>query len=586
MSNTSTDNKNLTLADISEQMGISLSTAARQNFDTSLQQALPEVNEHPEDTQPLARKPQIKFLVILILTSLLVGFFGVFLMGTGNQTQSSSPTPAPTPEFVDSKEAEIAELKSRLGLESQKEALFGDKPQPSPTPSPTPSQTVPLPQNLATNPPSSTSISSKSREDAASRQYSQKGLPGVSHSVPVATPSRTSSQPNIYRRGRDLGSVETAYVDSSRYRSNTIPISYKQPRYSTNRDSPYVEKTKPATAPTSAPSISGTISSDIASNSRSPTPTIEPIDSLDPASNEPPENNAIPNEQLKETIPMLPVGSRYKGKLASPLQMVREEAGGESQSKRLFIVTTEPMATDRGWQIPAGAMVAMKIDIASNGLVTGQSESVWYGNHSVSLPPGALVLASPDDNPLIAKAIRPDSGKEANRAEREAMLWGSLGKIGQVLSEPDTRVTVNTGGTIATSVNNGRKNILGAVLDGAFNSRAQSKRDEAVRRREQSLLQVPIWHLPAGTEVVLIADAVDSALIPSVAQSYPQFQSSLGDRVTVEEIDVPEPEMKETNIASVEPRVEEIDVPEPGMEESNCASDRWGNRSYPHLCKP
>jgi hypothetical protein len=287
---------------------------------------------------------------------------------------------------------------------------------------------------------------------------------------------------------------------------------------------------------------------------------------------------------------------------------IAQEANSQT-THQVYITTTESLTTTQGWQVPPGAIVAVKVSIAPNGLVTGESQGIWYGNHPVKLPAGALSLSSVNDDPLIAQAINPNSRAIA-RAENEAMLWGAVGQVGRVLSQPDTSVSINNGGVTTTSTSN-KPNVVGAILDGAFNNKASSRKEEAQKRRELALSTPPIWVLPAGTEVLLVANPPSSSEIEnqvgestvtvSNSSESPVPRSSgttISNDSAIDQRDPLSSALKPLPNQAIESEPIErpelyqhlanADVvpstPETRNSEMLDCSDTWGNRSYPHIC--
>ncbi|PSB02384.1 hypothetical protein [Merismopedia glauca] len=645
----------LTLGDISRQMGLNLPQERVMNEEgeeTINSEYLPDLaTEHPPDSQPIARKPQLKFILILMGVSAVVGLFALFMMGSGGNQQVSMPKPTPTPSYVDDKEQEIAFLKSQMSIEAQKQALAGN-PTPIPTPTPTPSvatstptttSAIVAPENLPTTTSPTTppvtpaprtvrARSSTQREpvaDRANRSYSPpssdsrgnyatpvtyrgQSLPPPRFS-PVPDPRGYSRQPT-YNRPLPSSVSRSLRRDTQ---GQSQPIAKQQQEIASLKQQQEIASLKqqisqlkenqpnnPAVTPQTAPPQPDT--------GTNPKPTIEPVEPVQPTT--------IPQTTPAEPVippPILAIGSRVRGRLISPLQISQSQpqgSTGQGDTHQVFVQTTEAITTTQGWQIPPGAIVAMKVGVADNGLVTGESQGVWYGNHPVNLTVGALSLSSVSDEPLIAQAIAPNSGN-ISRAENEAMLWGVVGQVGHTLSQPDSQISINNGGTITTATNN-KPNIIGAVLDGAFNSKAEARKEEARKRRELALSRPPIWNLPAKTEVMLIANAPDSdralisAQVPTNSFDFQSVQPPLAEQtqpVVVPEEGISEPSPSSTTaevldsqqlpdslmflettdeVESMPPQDQNASDVDPNSEPTpvDCP-DTWGNRSYPHVCE-
>jgi hypothetical protein len=617
----------LTLLDISRQMGIKLSQDEIATNESETSEYVPEIAEHPPDSQPVARKPQLKFILILLGVSAVVGLFSLFMLG-GGAPQSEIASPQPTPEFVDDKDAEIAKLKSKASIEAQKQALSGN-PTPQPTPTPTPSAqptstpTIAVPDNdnsasPGTVPTASPPIVKRSgtggRMPVTSNPRSPRsGTP--SYNPPITSNPIPPVAPNYHRR--QLQPV--AYSPSPNF---SPPSRYSQ-RYP--REPASVTRSLARSPTTSSGGKSDRRKSDLlakqqqeidslkqqlsqAQQNQKVQPTVQPVPTPNPKPTiEPVEPAGQPETTPPEPVippPILAIGSRVRGKLMNPLQISRSKQGEQEDTHQIFVQTIEPITTTGNWQIPEGAVIAFKVNVADSGLVTGESLGVWYGNHPVKIPAGALSLSSPTDAPLIAQTVNPYA-KAIARADRETILWSTVGQVGRTLSAPDSQISINNGGSVTTATNN-NPNIVGAVLDGAFNSKANSSQEKAQQMRELAA-QSSIWHLGAGTEVMLIANPPDPELLTAqqpTNQEYLQTAQPLPDR-DLATIPPPQPPSVELPVAvNQPPPVDESvfeddfdpledesenilrsdELTEVPVEPPDDCPDSWGNRSYPHVC--
>jgi hypothetical protein len=620
------EEEKITLTDIKQQFGIDLPEIESEDEGESGGEYIPDVaSEHPGDSQPVARKPHLKFVLVLVAASAVVGFLGLLLMSGGNQ-QAEIPDPQPTPALVDDKEQEIAKLKAQISMEGQKQALAGN---PSPTPTPSESST-PAPRTSPAQtgdeiqPPNQTP-SAKSLPSQSSRRSAAP--PPVRYTTPVpfsAVPVRYSA-PSDNRRSYPVTSPRANYNNSPftalpsiasqnrRRQSRAIASESFHPSAKQQQEIAALkqqlqelqaENQKLKNQPAKSESQSNLSPAPPPSRDSQPTiPTIEPVEPTPPQANVEQVSPASPVVPL----PLLAIGSRVKGQLMNALQIAQE--ANSQTTHQVYITTTESLTTTQGWQVPPGAIVAVKVSIAPNGLVTGESQGIWYGNHPVKLPAGALSLSSVNDDPLIAQAINPNSRAIA-RAENEAMLWGAVGQVGRVLSQPDTSVSINNGGVTTTSTSN-KPNVVGAILDGAFNNKASSRKEEAQKRRELALSTPPIWVLPAGTEVLLVANPPSSSEIEnqvgestvtvSNSSESPVPRSSgttISNDSAIDQRDPLSSALKPLPNQAIESEPIErpelyqhlanADVvpstPETRNSEMLDCSDTWGNRSYPHIC--
>lgn len=688
-----TNGKKLTLSDISQQMGINLSQSEIANDaigeESNATEHTPDLTEHPSDSQPIARKPQLKFILILLAVSGVVGLFSLFMLGGNVPSEvASPPSPSPSP-FVDDKEAEIAQLQSKLSMEDQKRALEGNSPNKpivaptsSPTVSPSPPGVVPPdavaatpnPVPSSTLPPSVRTVrplppNTRRQEEVVTREnynYRASGAGSNASNYVATSPSvgrRTYSSrspanypsPVSYRPDTSASFSQPSYrpnptrsptsnAVNARSRERDVILAKQQQEISALKERlagiEAQKKVQPVSAP--SPSTQENVSTKTQSDSTSAGDSVRSVPTIEPVESEAVVANRTPPPSIP--IPVLAVGSRIKGTLISPLQVSQEQSSSNSSGiHQIFVKTSEPILTYQNWQVPAGAIVAIDATVAPNGLVTGQSQGVWYGNHPVKIPVGAMSLGSSDDDPLVAKAIEPAS-KAIARAENEAMLWSAVGQVGETLTQPQSQVSISNGGVVTTAVNNAKPSLIGAVLKGAFNTKAEARKQAAQSKRDAALQQAPIWQLSRGTEVTLIANApqVDPSLIASqvlsdtvqeqsfvsplseeastpisnVPESNPEVSTESDTYINIEanslelasnaELDSQQPpEAEPMEVAPADENNSEKLVPktpvssntevdsqliseEEPMEvvpadENDCIDDSWGIRSYPHV---
>lgn len=209
----------------------------------------------------------------------------------------------------------------------------------------------------------------------------------------------------------------------------------------------------------------------------------------------------------------LQVGDRAQGQLVTPVIWAGNEARAaatkstqESPAGEKFIIQLQEPLTDKSGfvTLPIGTqIVAQVIEVNESGWLKLNVSQAVVDNQEYMLPPGAISIRGVDGQPLMASKWG-DRGSAIASGDISTFLFGSLSRVGQVLTQPDSQSSTTTSGfgfSSSTTNQSGGRNLLGAILDGGFTPLTQQilKRNE---QRIQELTSRPdVWYVPAGTSV-------------------------------------------------------------------------------------
>ena len=209
----------------------------------------------------------------------------------------------------------------------------------------------------------------------------------------------------------------------------------------------------------------------------------------------------------------LQVGDKAQGQLVTPVIWAGNETRAaatklaqESPAGEKFIVQLQEPLTDKSGflSLPIGTqIVAQVVEVNESGWLKLNVSQVVVDNQEYMLPPGAISIRGVDGQPLMASKWG-DRGSAIASGDISTFLFGSLSRVGQVLTQPDSQSSTTTSGfgfSSSTTNQSGGRNLLGAILDGGFTPLTQQilKRNE---QRIQELTSRPdVWYVPAGTSV-------------------------------------------------------------------------------------
>jgi hypothetical protein len=197
---------------------------------------------------------------------------------------------------------------------------------------------------------------------------------------------------------------------------------------------------------------------------------------------------------------ILMVDGRSSGKLLDSIKIT----SSSTNTKTPFVARIyldQAIKAINGLEIPPQSVVAMNVNVANNGLITGSSFGVWDANgHAIDVPVGALSIESKNGNaPLMAQSIKMSEG-DITAANNEAAIWQAAGAGVDGITRQDNTTIVN-GTTIATAATGGNRDFLTNALGGLAKSKAKSLEKNAEARQKEAEARAPLWYLAKDTEI-------------------------------------------------------------------------------------
>jgi hypothetical protein len=235
---------------------------------------------------------------------------------------------------------------------------------------------------------------------------------------------------------------------------------------------------------------------------------------------------------------ILMVDGRVSGKLLDSIKIT----SSSTNTKTPFVARIyldQAIKAINGLEIPPQSVVAMNVNVANNGLITGSSFGVWDANgHAIDVPVGALTIESKNGNaPLMAQSIKMSEG-DITAANNEAAIWQAAGAGVDGITRQDSSTIVN-GTTIATATTGGNRDFLTNALGGLAKSKAKSLEKNAEARQKEAEARAPLWYLAKDTEISV---SVRPPAPTTIARSQNQQLSQSGYVPTPPEtVDTPKP---------------------------------------------
>jgi hypothetical protein len=187
-------------------------------------------------------------------------------------------------------------------------------------------------------------------------------------------------------------------------------------------------------------------------------------------------------------------GQKIDGKLSNPIQL---NEGGRSQ----VLIEVDALSDSQNRLVlPAGTQILFDISVAGNGLINAEAKKIFLNGRFVDLPSGMIATQKEDNSPLIAQEINASEDRIAG-AEGQNAVYGALGRIGQVLTAPDTQNTISNGVVVSNQTQN--RDVLGAVLDGGLNPILRQRQQSAQAEYNRNANRPRVWFLAAGVKVKL-----------------------------------------------------------------------------------
>ncbi len=227
-------------------------------------------------------------------------------------------------------------------------------------------------------------------------------------------------------------------------------------------------------------------------------------------------NNYLPQEsqilQEKQTR-YLTVGEFASGVLVTPVVKQESDTKNERQQpddgKRFVAKLTEDLRDNYGdVAIKAGSLLAVEVVSVDGGSYLHLSvTSIIKDKTEYPISKGAISVQGSGGKPLIAKKFH-NKGGEIARYDMTVGLVSALGKVGEVINQPDTEEEVEDEftGRIRRRSSGNRRDLGGALLEGAFGNLSQIVGDRAETSTEEILARPNVWYIPKGTKVTFLVN--------------------------------------------------------------------------------
>ncbi|NDJ23843.1 hypothetical protein GS682_19790 [Nostoc sp. B(2019)] len=268
------------------------------------------------------------------------------------------------------------------------------------------------------------------------------------------------------------------------------------------------------------------------------------------ATSEPPQNTQVaqqpPNPNPNQTPQQEPpgvnqgqqqsqksvaVGTSVKAVLATAVFGETTKARNnddKDENKNVFVVRLkEPLkAVDGAIALPANTELLTEVrSISEQGLLQLNIVKVIVKNNGTpterSLPQNALIVRAPQGRPLLAQQF-PNQGGAITGMDIGLFALGAVGKVGEVLNRPDTRVECVNTPTLDTNTNtnsnensnnqtyrdrycfqssDNRRNILAGLLEGGMNTVVPQIAQRNQQAISQMMQRTNVWFVAAGKNV-------------------------------------------------------------------------------------
>ena len=210
------------------------------------------------------------------------------------------------------------------------------------------------------------------------------------------------------------------------------------------------------------------------------------------------------------------IGSSAQAKVIVP--MIWDEAGQSPTAGRFAVQLTEDViATDGAIALPSGTVLITQVENVTRGnrLVSQSVVALVYPDaagriQQVPIPPGNLIVRGTDNQPLIADSLF-DRGSEIAKADILVGIFGSLGRVGEIINRPAQETFSQQSGffgsTAVKTTTSREPNILAAALEGFFTPTAQRLRERSDRNAQELLKRGNVAIVPEGTQVSVFVNA-------------------------------------------------------------------------------
>ncbi|MBD2450503.1 hypothetical protein H6G76_25790 [Nostoc sp. FACHB-152] len=223
------------------------------------------------------------------------------------------------------------------------------------------------------------------------------------------------------------------------------------------------------------------------------------------------QENLILNEQL---LRYLTVGEEASGVLVTPVIKQQTHTNHTQQQtedgKRFVARLTQDLHDNYGdVAIPVRSLLAVElVSVDAGNYAIASVKSIIKDNTEYPIPDGAISVHGKAGQPLIAQKFH-SLGGEIAQYDMTVGLVGGLAKVGEIINQPDVQQSIQTafgGGYSNTTVQNNRRNLGAAFLEGAFGKLGDIVSERAARSTQEILSRPNVWYIPQGTKVSFIVN--------------------------------------------------------------------------------
>ncbi|MBD2254740.1 TrbI/VirB10 family protein [Nostoc parmelioides] len=210
----------------------------------------------------------------------------------------------------------------------------------------------------------------------------------------------------------------------------------------------------------------------------------------------------------------LVVGQMASGVLVTPLikeQSDRNPNGNATpDDPRRYVAKLTGELKDNHGQIaiPDGSLLAIElVSVDGANHANAQVRSIILNNTEYSIKPGAITVLGDNSQPLIARKFH-DRGGDIARGDLTVGVVSALSKVGEVINQPESEEEIEDEftGRIRRRSSGNRRNLTGALLEGAFGSMSSILGERARSSTEEIQSRPNIWYIPASTRVTFLVN--------------------------------------------------------------------------------
>ncbi|MEX0271577.1 TrbI/VirB10 family protein [Leptolyngbyaceae cyanobacterium UHCC 1019] len=450
---------------------------------------------------PIWSDPFAKAGLVSILMAGAVGTVGLFLLSVNSwddkaATKPPPPSPEPTPT-ADPSAQEIGRLKTETALRTQTQTIAQTKQNTAPRlPTKPNTQKSPL-KTASTRSLSSTPVRTPAPVAVA---------PPVRSYTPVISPSPIARSAPL--TDKPLNSVPENKEPNQAWQDAVRVGSFGQG----NDGGEDLSTAEPAMDSSVSPSSLGTPSS----TPSAVTAQSKSLNSGDTRHQEfgSPQRydadvNAIMTGEPSQVSQLMP-GSTAAATLNTPI--VWAEDIQQKQPQQFTVQLNEPLlGSDGSVALPAGTELVAQVDaVSDSGMVQLSVSSVVIpsaaGSQIVQAPPGSLTITGEGGNPVMADNIN----RERGRFGKDLMvaLTGALGQTGKLLNRPQSESVTSTPSLSSSNITNGKTDIGGALLEGAFGAVQKQMTDRNQQSAESNRNRTKVWRVPAGKQLQVQTNSI------------------------------------------------------------------------------